>query len=55
MARSGDLGEDLLVGGGLELVWGPVAQGAVQAGAVVPGDVVHDRPAGSAVRPRQAP
>src|SRR5215216_3020202 len=46
MARSGYLLEDLLVGRGLELVWGPVAEGAVEPGAVVPGDVLHGGAAG---------
>src|SRR5205823_11889997 len=46
MARSGWLLDGLLVGGGLELVGGHVAQGAVQPGAVVPADVVDDRGAG---------
>src|SRR5215211_744093 len=46
MARSGYLLDDLLVGGGLELVGGQVAKGTVEAGAVVPGDVFHGRPAG---------
>jgi hypothetical protein len=35
VARSGYLLDDLLVGGGLELVGGHVAEGAVQPGAVV--------------------
>ena len=43
MARSGYLLDDLLVGRGLELVGGHVAKGAVQAGAVEPGDVFHGR------------
>src|SRR5215217_1780801 len=45
MARSGYL-LDLLVGGGLELVGRQVAQRAVQPGAVVPADVLHDCAAG---------
>src|SRR5512132_848661 len=46
MARSGYLLDALLVGGGLELVGGPVAKGTVQPGAVVPGDVLHGGAAG---------
>src|SRR5512133_2345285 len=46
MARSGYLRDDLLVGRGLELVGGPVAQGTVEPGAVEPGEVVHGRVAG---------
>src|SRR5918999_3351502 len=46
MARSGYLRDGLLVGGGLELVGGLVAQSAVEPGAVVPGDVLHGGAAG---------
>src|SRR4029453_815347 len=46
MARSGCLVDALLVGGGLELVGGQVAQRAVQACAVVPADVLDHRAAG---------
>src|SRR5215204_5361255 len=46
MAWSGYLLDDLLVGGGLELIGGHVAKGTVEAGAVEPGDVFHGRPAG---------
>src|SRR5215212_11547114 len=46
MAWSGYLLDDLLVGGGLELIGGHVAKGTVEAGAGEPGDVFHGRPAG---------
>src|SRR4029450_13661138 len=45
MARSGYLLEDLLVGG-LELVGSHIAERAVQAGAVVPAEVLDGAPAG---------
>jgi len=46
MARSGYLPEGLFTGGGLVFGGAAVAQGAVQVGAVVPADVLHDRTAG---------
>src|SRR5918911_2045720 len=53
MCSSGYLLDPLVVGGGLELVGGQVAQGAVQAGAVVLMRVIVSR--GRLVEPLQEP
>src|ERR1035441_1618820 len=47
MAWSGYLLGDLLSGGGLEFGGTEIVQGAVQAGAVDPADVLHDGAPGS--------
>src|SRR5262245_59856332 len=47
MTWSGYVFSGLLSGSLLELVGGRVAQGGVESGAVVPGDVLHDRASGA--------
>jgi hypothetical protein len=46
MAWSGYLSDGLLIGGGFEFGGAEVAEGGMQAGAVVPADVFDDGAAG---------